>query len=177
MRNKYDKKTLLWIGNQHKEHFTTMTHWNEYAKENKLPSSQAYISRFGSWDKTKKELNLKPSNIGYTKEEIVDVIKEHRTKFTSAFKWNQYAKENKLPYYHTITEYFDWRTVKKMAKVKTHNYTKDELLEIAMKHREYFTSMTTWNNYAREANLPSAMGYVRAFGSWKRSKHEIEIRK
>ncbi|PLS17646.1 hypothetical protein CVD28_11690 [Bacillus sp. M6-12] len=64
-------------------HFTSFASWNEYAKENGLPSAGTFVRHFGNWNEVKKYLDL-PIDIlkskHYTKEMIDEVLREHGKK-------------------------------------------------------------------------------------------------
>ncbi|WP_209124401.1 hypothetical protein [Alkalihalobacillus sp. BA299] len=174
---KYSKKELLDIANKHSEHFTTYSNWNEYASKHGLPVSTTFLIHFDSWNDVKKRLNLPlstPNWRKYSKEEIKKVIEEHSEHFTSKLKWDEYSKENKLPDYRTIKNYFSWEEVQEFANVKiNYRYSEEKLLEIAKKHSKHFTTMKRWDEYAKENNLPSSMNYYRKFGSWNKVKAKL----
>jgi hypothetical protein len=55
------KEDLIQIALQHTDIFLTssMSKWDLYAKEQKLPSSYAFFNHFGSWQRAKYEIRLK----------------------------------------------------------------------------------------------------------------------
>jgi hypothetical protein len=57
-RHNYTQAELLNIARKHASHFTTMKRWDEYAKENDLPSSMNYYRKFGTWNNVKAKLFL-----------------------------------------------------------------------------------------------------------------------
>lgn len=177
INKKYSKKELLKIAKNHSKYFTTYSKWNEYASKHGLPVSTTFLTHFDSWNDVKNCLNIPVSSPNwrkYSKEEIIKIIKEHKEHFTSKLKWDEYSKENKLPDYRTIRNYFSWEEVQKMANVKVkHNYSHEELLKIARNHAPYFTTMKRWDEYAKENSLPSSMNYYRKFGSWNHVKAKL----
>lgn len=172
----YTKEELLSIAREHSIHVTTYQDWNEYSKEHGLPASSTFAREFESWNALKEEIELPVSSVNwrkYSKDEIEQIIKENEGKFETKDKWNEYATKNKLPVYQTIMNYFTWNEVQALANNRKSNYTKSELLEIARKHSEFFTSMQKWDVYAKEHHLPSSMNYYRRFGSWNSIRAQL----
>ena len=61
---------------------------------------------------------------------------------------------------------------------KTKNLMKREALSsIALKYREHFTTITEWDKFAQENDLPTASAYRFEFGSWNEAKNIIGIKK
>ncbi len=162
---------LLKIAETHKQAFTSVRKWNEYAKEHNLPSSRQFIHAFESWKNARKAVGIKSSSIKYegkyTKKELKEIINKHSKEFSSKENWYVYAKENGLPTYETFVKYFEnWNEVQKLAGFIPNKLSNDDLIKIAKKHKESFISKNKWNEYAKEHNLPSAITYIRRFDSW-----------
>lgn len=169
---------LIDIGKEHIEHVTSKRKWNAYAKEHNLPSAQTIENYFETWNSFKQELNIDTSIViskpTISKKEIEQVLKEHGHNIETRSQWDEYAKENNLPSYKTLKKHFTWEEVLSFAN-KQARLTNDYLLEIAFKHKDVFfpSSQRKWNEYAQKLKLPSYNAYVRAFGSWKKSKVEL----
>lgn len=174
-----DRKTeLIEIASKHLDMFTTIERWNKYAKENDIPNGYTYIAYFGSWNAVKDKLNLSYStpypSAEEKKEEMISVLKEHGTEYKDRTEWDKYAKEHSLPTYKTIRRYLSLQEVKEIVpKEIKYNYSKEELIKIAKRNFEHFSSMGKWNKYAIEHGLPNAATYHRKFGSWKKAKLEV----
>lgn len=52
-----NKQVLLDIAIKHHKYFKQKRKWDEYAKENQLPSSNVYIYHFGKWSTIKRKVN------------------------------------------------------------------------------------------------------------------------
>ncbi|MCM3443618.1 MULTISPECIES: hypothetical protein [Metabacillus] len=172
------KEELIEIAKEHIHALTTVENWNKYAKEKKLPNGYTYISHFGSWNAFKEKLNLSPSTPYPSKlekkKEIISILKEHGAKYEDRTSWDKYANEEDLPTYKTIRNYLTFEEIKEIVpKEIKYNYSKTELIKIAKKHSDYFTSMGKWNEYAKENQLPNSATYHRKFGSWKKAKVEV----
>ncbi|MFC0273732.1 hypothetical protein ACFFIX_20305 [Metabacillus herbersteinensis] len=173
----YTKESLIEIAQTHPRYFTSKRAWNEYAKVQGLPSSQTYIVHFGSWNEAKNEsklaLTAKKGAPKYSFEEVHNVLTTHGKNLVNRKQWDEYAHKHKLPTYKTLKKHLDWDEILEYSnKKKKFNLTNEELLKIALKHSETFlsASMSSWNDYARENQLPSSTTYYRAFGSWKQAK-------
>lgn len=172
----YDKNFLIEIGQKYKKHFISRRVWDKFAKQNSLPSSQAYYSQFNSWTEVKKMLGIseKPKvKSAYTKEEIETILKTHGGNLQSRTQWDIYAKENDLPTYLTIRKFFTWDEVLNICnKEKKYAFTEDNLINIAIKHYTTFinSSMAKWDKYANENDLPSSYTYYRMFNTWKKAR-------
>ncbi|SDH77149.1 hypothetical protein SAMN05192534_11140 [Alteribacillus persepolensis] len=56
VRKELKKEKMIKVACQHIGEFTTKDHWDEYAKEKALPSSNTYHRNFGSWTKAKETI-------------------------------------------------------------------------------------------------------------------------
>lgn len=172
----YDKDFLIEIGKKYKKHFISRRVWDTFAKENSLPSSQAYYSQFSSWTEVKNMLGIsdKPKvKSAFTKEEIKNILKSHGENLQSRSQWDIYAKENDLPTYLTIRKFFTWDEVLSIcSKEKKYAFTMGDLINVAMKHYTTFinSSMAKWDKYANENDLPSSYTYYRMFHTWKKAR-------
>ncbi|KAA6446983.1 hypothetical protein [Bacillus swezeyi] len=149
---------------EHKNHITTVTKWDEYAKQNDLPSAAQLIHAFVSWSNLKTELGLsKSSNKGYpfTKEELIQIAIDHSEHFTTIRKWNEYARDHQLPRHMSYVNAFGgWNEAKKEMELKitedkkAPTYTKEQLRRILEENQRYFINQSTWNKHAKNNKLP-----------------------
>ncbi|MCM3005710.1 hypothetical protein [Priestia koreensis] len=174
------QQELLEIAKQHRKYFATRTIWDEYAKKHDLPRMSSYIYRFGSVQKVKDLLEINPNYsqteafIELKKEEIRNILKEHGSHIENRTQWDEYAKEHKLPTYKTLVNYFSWEEILKLSgRPKKRKFTKEDLIPIARAHLDHFRSVGKWNDYAQEHDLPSAMTFIRTFGSWKLARNAV----
>lgn len=175
---KYFKEDLLRIARMHIEHIEKSTSWTKFYRDNKLPSTQTYLSVFGTWGNLRKELglNVKKKRDVISKDEIEDVLKKHGKEFKTRKQWDEYAQEHKLPTYKTILKHFSYEEILDYAgKPKQRNFSKEELISLALKHRKSYisSSMKKWDEYAKEQGLPSSRQFNWVFGSWSEAKYEI----
>lgn len=93
-RSIYDKEIIVQILKEHAEHYINRTHWDEYAKEHKLPTYKT-IRNYLTYDELATLVNKK----GFSKEELIKIAIQHQQYFfpLSMKKWDRYAKENGLP--------------------------------------------------------------------------------
>ncbi|MFJ7890510.1 hypothetical protein ACIQYL_20835 [Lysinibacillus xylanilyticus] len=90
---KYNKEYLIDVVKEHGQHFSTPT-WEEYAKENELPSLLTIVKH------VPKDILLKYTKytFKYSTDDLIQLAISHRNTFIlSIRKWNAYAKENALP--------------------------------------------------------------------------------
>lgn len=94
---------------KHKDHFTTVLIWDEYAEKEELPSSRTIINHFGSWKQAQETIGVRttPRHIpkSYNKEGIIELLKNHPNSYVNQLQWNEYAKLNSLPSYKTIRKH------------------------------------------------------------------------
>jgi hypothetical protein len=174
---KYTKSELVEIGKKHQEYFHRKLIWDKHSVEHGLPASATYIKRFGSWQKAKEQIglrNVKRKNDIYTKEMLEKVLKEHGKNFINRKQWDEYAKEHRIPTWKTIKKHFEYAEILDFA-----GKGKKELIRIALQHQEHFlnSSMTKWDEYAAENDLPSSNKFHKVFGSWNKAKTEVSMRK
>ncbi|MBU8908098.1 hypothetical protein [Desertibacillus haloalkaliphilus] len=167
---------LLSIADKFRDHFTTAASWYAFAKKHNLPSAQAYIDRFGSWNEVKHRIGLsesKKSSI-YNKEQIIKVLMDHKSHLTTKENWNTYVRNHteQLPTYETIIKYISWNNLKDTLDIKDSYYTNDDLIKIAKENKEHFTTIKKWDEFAKQKKLPLAITFYRRFGKWKDFKSD-----
>lgn len=169
----------LWeLVTKNKEFLTSVGEWNQYAKTNKLPHSQTLIKRLGKWNEIKRRLNIERNEqhrpIKYSKEELIELLKQHKNAFKNIYEWNQYAKRNKLPDYNIFRRYLGDKMIMELTGYSFGNYTKDQIKEIIL-HYFPFSAPTVgeWQAVGREENIPSASTIIRVFGSWNEMKKQV----
>jgi hypothetical protein len=179
-KRNYTKEDLLEIAKKHNRYFQSKGVWDSYARENDLPSSFTFINVFGSWNTIKELIGFegkqKRKRDIYSKEQLLKILNEHGHQIKNRKQWDDYAKEHNLPTYKTLRKHFSWEEILSLAKKeKTFNLSKNELIQIALKHFEPFIylSMDKWDEYAKERGLPSSMVYYRRFKGWKKAKNEV----
>lgn len=171
---KMTKEEIIELLQNHKDNLTTRRKWDAYAKKHELPSSTVLISYFDSWNDCKAHFGLNPSKkpIKYTPEKIIELVKDHKEYLINKKTWNAYAKKHDLPSYETINANMSWNELKRRLNVKSKVMEDDELIFIAKSHRDYFTTMSQWDVYAKLHDLPRSITYHRRFG-WEKVKEMI----
>ncbi|MEX3625361.1 hypothetical protein [Viridibacillus arvi] len=183
---KYTEEKLVKVVLENKDVFekATVKEWSEYARKHGLPSSNVYITFFGSWNKAREKFGLKTTKTKanrYTKEVLAKVALENKEHFLSA-QWPIFAKENGLPSLPTYTNHFGSFTNARKAiglnitKTSPNKYTKEKLVEVALENKEHFKISKQWTIFAKENGLPSKSTYVSHFGSFANAQKEIGIK-
>ncbi|MCQ6282834.1 homing endonuclease associated repeat-containing protein [Bacillus sp. EB600] len=116
----------------------------------------------------------------YTNQQLLDIAKKHIDHFTSAEKWNQYAKEKQLPNVTCYKRYFgSWNTVKTQLNLLIYTNTKKnvvystkQLIDILQRNHSIAIKQSYWHAYAKDHHLPSYETIVARFGSWN---HALSI--
>lgn len=119
----------------------------------------------------------------YTKQQLLDIAKKHIKNFTSAIKWNKYAKEHHLPNVTCYKRYFgSWNTVKTLLNLPTYTnkkkdviYPTNQLIDILQRNQSIAIKPTYWHAYAKDHNLPSYETIIARFGSWDRALSMVGI--
>ena len=175
---RYNKETLLEIAQAHSDKFTSKREWDEYARHKGLPTSPTYISFFKKWNDIKEYLHIEKTTTtkkGYSKDDIVTILKQHGKNLINRQQWDQYAKEKNLPTYKTLRKHLSWNEILSYSGIKKkYKYDKKSLLDDATSHYQKFISSTMkeWDEYAKSNFLPSSGAYYRTFGTWKKAKVE-----
>lgn len=158
--------------------------WKEYAKLNKLPSTNTYISNFGSWATAQLLAGVNYKEVKsivkkHDKQYLIQVAQENISHFQHTGKWQEFAKTRNLPdQYAYIRAFGSMSAAKEAVGINDYhtrkNYKKDELIQIALNHFNFFTTQETWDEFARKHNLPRNRAYTSVFGSWIKSKEYIQ---
>lgn len=113
VKESYKKETLKKILKEHASNFINRHQWDIYAKENKLPTYKTIRKHF-NYDEILKIVE-KPKRINFSKEDLIKIALEHQDIFlhASMLKWDNYAKEKRLPSSGTFHKKFgSWRRAK-----------------------------------------------------------------
>jgi hypothetical protein len=157
------KEMLLEIIKQHKQHMTSVTEWDVYAKEHKLPPSYKLIYHFDSWSNVKDALDLPQLKKTYTFEELEMIAIENKQYFLRKSIWDKYSKEHGLPASSTFINaegFGSWKKVQEHIgleneKRKNDLYSKDDIETILKEHAKHYINRTQWDEYAKEHKLPT----------------------
>lgn len=170
---------LLLIANDNKEYFEHPKVWDEFAIKHDLPVSATYNNHFNSWNEvvervTGKKLAMKR----YNKETLIKVMQEHKEHLITQETWKAYATEHQLPSVNTLAKHFgSFNAAKQVVsakKIQKRVFSKEELIEVAQKHRDVFHT-THWNFYASTHQLPTETAYNNHFGHFKNLQKELGI--
>lgn len=174
LSNEIAKFTVLKQIKPYREFFAkSTTYYDEcveelYEQKNiKLMKAHGLIRIFGTWNEIKKALDMKSASVGigekYDKEYLIDVVKKHG-QFFSTPTWENYAQEHDLPHLLTILKHVPKEILLEYTNY-TFNYSTDDLLSIAIKHKNVFIqSIRKWNAYAKEHSLPTKHTYINQLG-------------
>lgn len=93
----YSKEDIQMVLKEHAEHYLNRTQWDEYAKEQRLPTYKTIKKHF-EYDEILDIVGKeKPSP--HSKVNLIKIALEHQDYFlhSSMAKWDVYAAQNKLP--------------------------------------------------------------------------------
>jgi len=175
-KSQYDKESLLALLQEHKEHITSMNAWNIYCKEKGLPHSQTIIKHFGSWNLAKSALSLEQLEqnrpVRYKESELIDLLEQHKDKFSTINDWNAYASKNQLPTYYTFVSHLGKDLVEQ--KTSLVSWDKNKLSQLILKYYpDSPPTVNSWRTMEKQYGLPSHMTIVRHFQSWSLMKSEV----
>ncbi|WP_079524119.1 hypothetical protein [Solibacillus isronensis] len=160
----------------HKEHLTTVAHWNTYRKENPqydLPSAHTLIRHFGTWQNVKSNMGL-VTPVTYTdirqynETELLGILKPHSSYLAhTRSQWDAYIGESEeiLPTSASLITYFGtWNRLKEQLGLSTapdHRpplYSKEDIISIVKKYMPISLSPRKWENFRKQQDfdLPSA---------------------
>lgn len=113
----------------------------------------------------------------YTKDELLEIAKEHKEHLTSTSHWNEYRSLHNLPHSHTFISHFGrWNTLKKMIGLPTvkvgrlQQRSDKELITLLQENKEHFSSVIEWDKFALEHNLPIYKFLIERLGSEQLAK-------
>ncbi|KZE68000.1 hypothetical protein AWM68_17670 [Fictibacillus phosphorivorans] len=109
----YSKEDIKSILKQHANNYLNRRQWDEYAKENKLPTYKTLKKHF-EYDEILEIVNKKKT-FNLTKEDLIQIAKDHKDKFVyaSVTQWSNYAADKELPSSHKFINMFgSWRKAK-----------------------------------------------------------------
>ncbi|MEK3993067.1 hypothetical protein [Robertmurraya sp. FSL R5-0851] len=181
VKTPYSRVEIEKIIKKYRKHMLSRNVWDKFAKNHELPTSRAIIEVFdGKWSEAKAFVNVHTElkrTPDYNKEDIKKVLLEHGDKYENQRQWNKFASENKLPNYNTIKTHFTYDEMMKIINrpKATKTLSNEELISLALEHKQMFfhSSMTRWDEYAKEKELPKSNTYHKRFGSWKIAKIEV----
>ncbi|MEX3625436.1 hypothetical protein [Viridibacillus arvi] len=113
---KYEREYLIQVAEENKEQFAHTAIWNDFSRQNNLPSQFAYINEFGSMLQAKREIGINEINtvMRYSKEYLVRIAKDNIEHFTTEKNWDRFAATNSLPRHRAYAHAFGtWRKSKK----------------------------------------------------------------
>lgn len=97
----------------------------------------------------------------YTKDDLIELLRGHKEHITSISNWNQYRADKSLPHAQTIISHFgSWNAFKDVLNLEKNQqnrpqkYSDEELLSILEKHKEQYSSVAAWDQFAENNNLP-----------------------
>jgi hypothetical protein len=175
------------IAVSHKERFTKMNTWDEFATKNNIPSAKVFIHTFGTWNKAKREIlgeDVKLNrDVPYDGEKLTSIAVKYKSAFTSVNVWNEFAKEKDLPSSKVYEKFYgSWNKAKQSifnpsssrVHKKPESLSIAQLCEIAVNNHKYFSTKKNWDLHAMKNKLPRAETFANRFGSWKKAKLEID---
>ncbi|WP_214483049.1 hypothetical protein [Bacillus sp. SM2101] len=179
-KNSHSLEGLQDLTEPHRSHITTTKEWDEYAKQNGLPSSRILGNAFGTWNTFKEHMGIpinKHQNYisrKYTKEQLLSLANEYSQHFTSKAKWNAFAKEHKLPLYEVFHYHkIKWKDIQRLANIPFSEYSDEELLKLSEQYKEHFDTRDSWDVFAEQHGFPKSQTFHRRFGGWIEFKKMI----
>lgn len=183
-KNREKRAKYIDIAKQHISEFSkSAERWKKYSTLNDLPSTNTYIENFGTWANAQSlagvdsKLSKNYTN-KYDKDYLIRVAKENISYFKHTSEWERFAKVHNMPGQHAYIRAFgSMENAKKELEIigipTRKNYSKKELIQIALEHISHFTTQIVWDRFARENNLPKSRTFANAFDTWKESKEFI----
>lgn len=171
---------LISIAKRYPQYLQTQKEWDGFAEKNDLPISATFKNHFSKWNKVIELVTgEKVKEKRYTKEGILKVLAEHKRHLITQESWKQHAQEHDLPSVNTIVKHFgSFNAVKEQLdfeKIQKREFTKEELWEIAKKHKDMF-HLSIWNFYATTHHLPTETAFINHFGSFKAVQEKLGIK-
>lgn len=169
----------LWnIIKKHKNAFTVVREWNDYARENGLPHAQTIIKRLGNWNSIKNALKINTNNnhrpLKYEVEELLKILQEHKAAYKTMYDWNQYAIQNKLPTHQVFEKYLG---IEKLEELIEHPLMlSKELIKNQIKGHfpDGPPTVTEWKVLSEtNKSVVAASTIIRYFNSWSNLKYEV----
>ncbi|MCA1066025.1 hypothetical protein QTG56_25960 (plasmid) [Rossellomorea sp. AcN35-11] len=118
----------------------------------------------------------------YDKAHLIKIAKRFNKHFSSVAVWNEFAKMYGLPKAASFAYHFGgWNKFKEevfggehpLKEAFTPTHSLEELRDIGVMNKEWFTKINVWNEYAKERDLPSASVYIHVYGTWNDAKKSI----
>ncbi|MDQ0273489.1 hypothetical protein [Cytobacillus purgationiresistens] len=173
----FSDKELWKIVESNKNALGSVGGWDVYAKEQKLPRAQTIIKRLGKWNEIKDKLDIRTYDqnrpLKYTKEELIEILIQHKHFFKNSYQWNVYASEHNLPTFKVFETY--------LGKVKMEEILEKPLSigmnEIADMIKTHFPSQpptyAEWNELAKVQPVVSTSTIIRYFNGWNNMKARV----
>lgn len=178
IRSKGGVSFLLSKLEPHKEHVTTVVHWNTYRKENpqfELPSANTLIRHYGSWNNLKQALGMEVAITftdirTFTEEEVLTMLQPHVQHLErTRIQWDDYIKACTvaLPTSASLITFFGtWNRLKEQLGLSTApehrppTYTKEDIIRIVKQYAPISLSPRKWDTFRKEQgrglDLPSS---------------------
>lgn len=190
--NELKKKAAIRQGIETIDYVDSYANYKSYLQklnnENYM-SVNAIVNIFGSWNEFKKELGLSTYEQAkqYNKEELLKIAKENKEIFKQSAYYDKVARHSGLPsQFVYIRAFGSMDAAKEKIEIASsdrntrNNWSEDQLIYIARKHSEFFTTFSAWLSFSKKINkiegekiIPSPYTYKNRFGSWGKSKERI----
>ncbi|MCM3390520.1 hypothetical protein M3649_20765 [Ureibacillus chungkukjangi] len=159
----------------YKDLFTSAKSYNDFYsnKQNEipLPHYQTVIHTFGSWNEFKQAIGLNTQPVGrretYSYEQLVDILKEHRTYFTDARTWNAHADKEGLPKFTLMKNRIPLDVIRRYTNYSNRgSYTIEEIVKVVNEHKEVLErGKRAWEEFASNNTLPQYKTILKYLGS------------
>ncbi len=63
-----------------------------------------------------------------------------------------------------------------MKLARKEKFTDEALWKIALTYKHEFTSVTSWNHFAKEKGLPHSQTFIQRFGKWNELKEKLNVK-
>ena len=147
----------------------TPTH-RDTKKESSMPSANAYIQRFGTWNNALKlaGLQVNKKHRHMTDEELLEALRKLAKKLGKTPRQQDLSKDSSMPSSATYIKRFGgWNNAIRMAGLQINkNFSDKELLDMLRDFAKKLGKTPSLRNLEKDPSMPSAKTFTSHFGSW-----------
>lgn len=171
---RYSKKELLQIIQDYSKELKRTPMMKDIALNKNFPSINRFLKNFGTWNNLLKKAKLEINSVsGYTKEELIKILKNLSKKLNRSPKIQDLLDNNYLPSPPTYFIHFKtWNNALKIAGLKVNvrkDFTEKELLNLLRKKAKRLGRSPKMDDMNSDKNMPSATTYQAYFETFNKA--------